>query len=64
MTNPSIIQRETQTTGLGVMIGGCSFDSQHGGPNGILRMLFFLASGTQTTTKVTTQLRDTNGRNE
>ena len=33
MTNRSIIQHGTQTTGFGVMIGRCSLDSQHGGYN-------------------------------
>ena len=30
MSNHNIIQRGTQATGLGVMIGRCSLDSQHG----------------------------------
>ena len=32
MSNHNITQRETQTTGPGVMIGRCSPDSQHGRP--------------------------------
>ena len=46
------------------MIGRCSFDSQHGDPTGILRMLAVLISDTQAMIKATTQLRDTNGKNE
>ena len=33
MSNPNITQRGTQDSGLGVMIGRCSFDSQHGQPD-------------------------------
>ena len=33
MSNHNITQRETQATGLGVMIGRCSPDSQHGRPD-------------------------------
>ena len=32
MSNHNITQRGTQVTGLGVMIGKCSFDRQHGRP--------------------------------
>ena len=32
MSNLNITKRGTQATGLGVMIGRCSLDSQHGGP--------------------------------
>ena len=60
MTNGNIIQRGTLTTGLAVIIGKCSLDSQHGGSFGILRMLAVLISGKQTTNQVTTQFRDTN----
>ena len=48
----------TQITGLAVMIGRYSFESQHGVPVGILRMLAVLIS----TTKATTQLRNTHGK--
>ena len=33
MTNRNFTQRGTHTTGLGIMIGRCSSDSQHRGPN-------------------------------
>ena len=33
MQSQNIIQCETQTTGLGVIIGRCSLDSQHVGPS-------------------------------
>ena len=59
MTNQNLIQRGTKTTGLAVMIGKCPFDDQHGDPSRILRMLDVLISSIQTTTKATTQLRDT-----
>ncbi len=51
MTNRNIIQRGTQTTGLGVMIDKCSLDSSDGGRNCVLRMLAVLISSTQRTTK-------------
>ena len=44
MTNRNINQHGEQTTGLGVMIGRCSLDSQH---ESILQMLAVLLSGTQ-----------------
>ena len=47
MTNWNLNQHVTQTTGLDVMIGRCSLDSQDGGTNGILRMFAALFSGTQ-----------------
>ena len=64
MTNYNIIQYGTQITDLGIMIGRCSLNSQHGRSNGILQMLVNLISGTQTMTEVTTQFRDTGRRNE
>ena len=33
MSNHNITQRGTQATGLGITIGKCSLDSQHGRPN-------------------------------
>ena len=59
VTNPNPIQRGNQTRSLGIMIGRCSLNSQHGGLNAILRMLAVLITGTQTTIKATTQFRDT-----
>ena len=47
-------------TGLGVMIGRGSPDSQHGRPIVTLRMLAVLLSGTQITILGSTQIRDTN----
>ena len=45
------------------MIDRCTLDSQHGDLARILRMFVVLISSTQTTTKASTQLRVTNGRN-
>ena len=47
-------------TGLGVRIGRSSLDSQFGDPVGKLQILAVQISSTQTTTKVTTQLRNIN----
>ena len=62
MTNRNTIQCVTQKTSLSGMIGRSSLDSA-GGMIGILKMLPILISGLQTTTKITTQLRDTNKEN-
>ena len=56
MTNPS--QCETQITDLSVLIGKYSFDSQHGGLDGISWSFTVL-----TTTQTITHLRGANGKN-
>ena len=57
MTYPH--EHKTQITDMSVMLGRCSDESQHDGLIGILRILTVLISGTKTTTKTTTQIRDT-----
>ena len=64
MTNPNLIQPGNQTRGMGVMIGRCSLTASIGHQTDILQMLAVLISGTQTTVKANTQLKNTNGRNE
>ena len=51
-------------TDLSDIIYRCSHDNQHRGPDWILWKLAILITGTQTMAKVTTQLRDTNEKNE
>ena len=46
------------------MIGRCFSDSQHGRPIVILPMLVVLFSGTQTTNKETTQIRDVDPKHD
>ena len=47
MTNRNLNQHGPEITGLGVMIGRCFLDRQHGGSDSILRMLVVLFPGTQ-----------------
>ena len=62
MSNSYFTQRGAQDSDLGVMIGRCSLDSQHGWPIVILRMLAVLFSATQITTRWTPPTRDPNGK--
>ena len=63
MSNSYFTQRGTQDSDLGVMIGRCSLDSQHGRDLiVILRMLAVLFSGTQITARWTPPTRDPNGK--
>ena len=62
ISNHNIAKHGTRATDLGVMIGRCSLDSQHGRPDVILRMLAALFSGTRMTTLRTTTIREHNAR--
>ena len=62
MTNPNLNHSTTLIRDRNVMIRRRSIDSQHGGLGSILGMLAVLISGFKTTTKTTTQRRDTNGK--
>ncbi len=58
MLNQNMTQRGTQATGLGVMIGRCSLDSQHGRYDRHPANVGCSFSGTHTTNFVITRIRD------